>query len=147
MKTRIACLLVALLLGTVGAEAVTVTATNNISAAKAARIQIVITRANQNTCARLGLAPTCDDAAAKGQDPTATIYADANALSTSEQGKLLDSLDSQFDKISIDDAQAAWKQNQATVAPNAQCSAAGLPNGCLRGQVACVALGKNSSCQ
>lgn len=80
------------------------------------------------------------------QNPPQAPFATFNAYcSDLVFGAVLDYVRQQG-KVNAEKVAAASEANGDEVAPNAQCSAAGLPNGCTKNQVACFVLSGNTNC-
>jgi hypothetical protein len=94
---------------------------------KSARALVLV---NAQTCASVGLAAGCSNAAVQAKDPSKRIFANVDALATTILREQFDELGPKADVFDEANALVAIKAASGAT-KNQICALVGLPNGCL----------------
>lgn len=94
---------------------------------KSARALVLV---NAQTCASVGLAIGCSNAAVQAKDPNKRIFANVDALAVNILREQFDELGPKADLFDEANALVAIKAAN-TATKNQICALVGLPNGCL----------------
>lgn len=81
------------------------------------------------------------------QSPPLEPFADFSAYCVSTMTRAVLDYMRQQEKVNAAKVAAAAETSGDQIAPNPQCSAAALPNGCTKNQVACFVLSGSATCQ